>query len=822
MAFAEVYFPLPLRHGYTYRIPEPLRDNAQIGCRVLVPLGPRRVTGFLVNLTETTHRDGLKEILEVLDPEPIFSRELLELAQWLAEYYLCSLGEALRVFLPPAMEKRSRQFVFLQREPNEDELIALSQKSEAQERILRLLLRRQRMSVTALLRKINPASVRAALAKLSERGFVSSIQSFDKRIAAEKFEQYVEISPAGKELLATPEKPQRQRSAATRRWLELLAAQGRPLPKKAFMLQSGVSSAQLQQWRKKGWISCSMVHRDRNPYPGSGKPAPVLVLNHHQEAAVGRLAEAAETNCFAPFLLLGVTGSGKTQVYIEAIRRVLARGKGAIVLVPEISLTPQTVERFHANFHGEIAVMHSGISPGERLDAWRRVREGQARVVVGARSAVFAPVKNLGLIIVDEEHDASYKQSDPAPRYQARDVAVMRCKKSSAVAVLGSATPSTESYFNALHGKYHLLELPNRIEQAPMPEVQIVDLARLRRVQRDADSVLSPALQRSIADKLSRGEQIILLQNRRGFAPLLRCQDCGYVRRCEKCDIPMTYHRRGKMLRCHHCNASGRAPEACPQCASADILYTGVGTQRVEAALAEQFPQARLVRMDLDTTRGRLAHDRILKDFESHRYDILLGTQMVAKGLDFHNVTFVGVISADVGLLLPDFRAAERSFQLLAQVAGRAGRGSLAGEAIIQSSFPEHVGLACARDHDFKKFFNYEIQQRQRLGYPPFNRLALILFRHVQESQTREAAQKFAEILKAQKPSFSIYGPAPSPLERINNQFRYQILLKNDRVKDAGAVQMRQALGQALSDFRAQGRFSRGRIIIDIDPVSML
>jgi primosomal protein N' (replication factor Y) len=822
MAFAEIYFPLPLRHGYTYRVPDSLQAAAQIGCRVLVPLGPRRVTGFLVAIAETKDRADLKEVLEVLDPAPIFSAEHLELARWIASYYLCSLGEALRVFLPPGIEKRSRQVVFLRREPTADELMALSERAPVQGKILQLLLKHQRLTVKSLEKQTESSGLRSALTALSENGYISLVQSFDKRIAAEKIEQYVTMLSAGREYLHLHAEDKSKRRAVDRRLISILAAQSQPLTKKEFMLLASASSAQVKRLRNLGLIEITAKQVDRNPYAGSVGQAPQYVLNTAQSEATARLTSAVAAGQFAVFLLFGVTGSGKTQVYIESIRRALADGKGAIVLVPEISLTPQAVARFQSSFGEDVAVMHSRLSAGERLDAWKRVRAGRARVVVGARSAVFAPVKNLGLIVVDEEHESSYKQHDPPPRYHARDVAVMRAKLRSAIAVLGSATPSTETYFNALRGKYHLLELPQRIDDVPMPAVQIVDLARQRRVMRGEQVVLSPLMRRSIEERLARKEQIILLQNRRGFAPLLRCQQCSYVRFCDNCNIPLTYHRRGKMLRCHYCNASERAPEVCPQCASADILFAGIGTQRVEAAIAEQFPTARIARMDLDTTRGKLAHDRILQEFGSGRYDILLGTQMVAKGLDFHRVTLVGVILADVGLLMPDFRAAERTFQLLAQVAGRAGRGALAGKVIIQTYSPEHVCLVCARDHDFKKFYHYEIQQRQQLGYPPFNRLAMVLFRHAQEPQARDAAQQFAEALRRQRGAFTIYGPTPSPLERLQNMYRFQILLKSDHRRDPGAAQMRQALGAAYQTFKAQHQFSRVQVSMDVDPVTML
>jgi primosomal protein N' (replication factor Y) len=820
MSFAEVHFPLPVRHGYTYRIPDNLIESARVGCRVLVPLGPRQVTGFLVALSETNDRTDLKDVLEVLDPLPVFAAEHLELARWVAGYYLSSLGEVLRLFLPPGIEKRSRQIACLIREPSADECAGLLERAPIQGRIVQLLLKRRRMTVKSIEKQVERSDVRSALAALVESQIIAVAQSFDKKIVAEKFEDLVRISVAGRDFLENRVQNKGKRLEITYRLLDELALQNHPIRKRDFMLHSGATSAQVKTLRSKGWIEISAVHVDRNPYGAGAPAAPAMTLNTAQREATQRLTAAPGK--FAVFLLFGVTGSGKTQVYIEAIRRALADGRGAIVLVPEISLTPQAVERFQSSFGADVAVMHSRLSAGERLDAWKRVRDGQARVVVGARSAIFAPVQNLGFIVVDEEHDSSYKQQDPSPRYHARDLAVMRAKLCNAVVVLGSATPSTETYFNALRGKYQLLELPYRIDNVPMPAVEIVDLARQQRVRRDELAILSPVLRRRIEERLVRKEQIILLQNRRGFAPVLRCQHCSDVRFCDNCNIPMTYHRRGKILRCHYCNASVRAVDICRKCGGTDILFAGIGTQRVEEEIAREFPQARIARMDLDTTRGKLAHDRILKEFGDHRYDILLGTQMVAKGLDFHRVTLVGVILADIGLLMPDFRASERTFQLLAQVAGRAGRGALAGEVIIQTYSPNHVCLVRARDHDYRSFYHYEIQQRQQLDYPPFHRLALVLFKDSQESHAQDAAQSFAKTLRAAGKNFTIYGPTPSPLERLQNQFRYQILVKNDRAHDPAAAQMRQALEAAYQAFKRQREFSRVRVSIDIDPMSML
>ena len=603
------------------------------------------------------------------------------------------------------------------------------------------------------------------------------------------------------------------------------------MPRALFCKRSGLGSSSLQSLVQRELVQLLEREVERNPYfnPSPIQSAakldpavPAIIVNSEQALAVQRVIDSMRQNRFEVFLLHGITGSGKTQVYIEAIRDAVAQGKDAIVLVPEISLTPQAVARFQGNFGKLVAVLHSRMSTGERYDAWRRVHRGEARVVVGARSAVFAPLKNLGLIVVDEEQETTYKQADPAPRYHARDVAIVRAKRSNAVVLLGSATPSIESYSNAQRGKYTLLELTHRIDHVPLPSVRILDMMRWRKTAPDHEGIFSRILFEKINEKLEKKEQIILLQNRRGFAPLIRCVNCGFVRYCDACNIPMTYHRRGNLLRCHYCNAHERAPDKCPQCQGLDIIFKGIGTQKVELALKELFPPARVVRMDLDTTRGKLAHDRILREFEEHQHDILLGTQMIAKGLDFHKVTLVGVISADTGLLRPDFRAGERTFQLLTQVAGRAGRRQLPGEVIVQTYSPDDVCMVCAREHDFKKFYEHEIREREALHFPPFSRLALVLFRHRDNERIRGIAQDFAALLKKIGGPFRVFGPTPSPLERIQNEFRWQVLIKSDMEKDPSAHQTRATLNRVAQFFHKANRNSRARMIVDVDPISML
>jgi len=847
--FAEIHFALPLSRGYTYRVPESLDTLAQIGCRALVPLGKRVATGFVVRRTDKIDfaPEKLRDILDVLDAAPLFDASRLKLAEWIADYYLGSLGEVLRTMLPPGLEKESHQYVRLTRAPSAEEMARLENRAPRQAEIVRALIGKEGYKVRYLARHLRYEGVRSSLQQLMAAELVEVSQQMQEANARAQRRIFVQLTAAGKELLekgdagtakgdgrratgATEKINVRKLTAKQLEGLQLLARRGEML-RALFLKRSGLGGPSLQSLAQRELVQLVEREIERSPYfifsnnpraPVIKTEFPSIILNAEQANAVQRVTEAMQQNRFEVFLLHGITGSGKTQVYIDAIRNTLAQGKDALMLVPEISLTPQAVARFQANFGNLIAVLHSHMSTGERYDAWRRVHRGEARVVIGARSAVFAPVKKLGLIVVDEEHEGSYKQADPAPRYHARDVAVVRAKMSSAVVLLGSATPSIESYANTQRGKYTLLVLPNRIDNVPLPAVRILDMMRWRQTTPDREGIFSRILFEKINEKLEKKEQIILLQNRRGFAPLIRCVSCGFVRLCDACNIAMTYHKRGNLLRCHYCNASERAPDACPQCKGLDIIFKGIGTQKVEQALHELLPQARVIRMDLDTTRGKLAHDRILREFGEHQYDILLGTQMIAKGLDFHKVTLVGVVSADTGLLRPDFRAGERTFQLLTQVAGRAGRRNLPGEVIIQTYSPDDVCMACAREHDFNKFYEYEVREREALRFPPFSRLALVLFRHRDNECIRGIAQDFAALLKKTGGPFRVFGPSPSPLERIQNEFRWQVLIKNDMLKDPSAQQTRATLNRVVQFFHKANRNQRLRVSVDIDPINMM
>ncbi|HLA64264.1 MAG TPA: primosomal protein N', partial [Rhodothermales bacterium] len=684
-----------------------------------------------------------------------------------------------------------------------------------------------------------PASL---LRRLARAGLVTVEQEVvDARVRA-KTERRLRLTAAPDEARAAV------RGARQVALVEALITHGDG-PQAELLKETGASSAVAKALIEKGLAEAFEVETERRTaeLDEAVGPAPEHALHGGQVAALeaieGALSESGNPGIGESgnrdaavggrrsavpgphtFLLHGVTGSGKTEVYIRAMKAARALGKTALVLVPEIALTPQTVRRFRAHFGDEVAVLHSRMSDGERLDAWRALRDGRFSIAVGPRSAVFAPLANLGLVVVDEEHETSYKQFDPAPRYHARDVAVMRAHRAGAVCVLGSATPSLESLANARAGKYRMLPMPERVpvrgeKPAPLPPVRIVNLAREKEVRR-LKGALSHPLRLAIGVRLERKEQTILLQNRRGYSPVLTCDDCGFTPQCRDCAVSLTVHRAHHQLRCHYCGRAERLPQTCPGCGSTALAFLGAGTQRVEEELAEVFPTARVLRMDLDTTSGKGSHREILDAFGRGEADILLGTQMVAKGLDFPRVTLVGVVNADTGMLLPDFRAAERSFQLLAQVAGRAGRAELEGEVILQTRNPDHPAVSFAVRHDYDGFAQQEMDERHALGYPPFGRVIGIEFKGPEERQVEDLARRWTAALAEAAQGVEevwVLGPAAAFVGRIKGLFRHHTMLKAGRnVPPALLAKLIRTAEKAIG--RPAPRY---RVNVDVDPVGL-
>ncbi len=818
MQCVELVFALPLAQKFTYKLPPDLVSEVKVGVRALAPFKGKKLTGFITNASaQPPENIKLKTIVDVLDDGPVFSDELLNLAEWIADYYLCGLGEVLRAMLPAGIHLESQKTLRL---INEDFTAHLLSLDEINEKILSLLRHGKQVRIDQLERKFGSQGFDRRITALRKAGLVvieKPVLGKSSYVKNEKFASLVEDYA---------EKLARIRATAStqKKIVAHLSEVGGTASVKDLTKHVGASTSAIAKLKSLEIIRVFSRKVERDLYGDlQVEPNPKLILNNEQQVAIDNVIEALQDESSQTFLVHGVTGSGKTQIYIESIRHALAMGGDAIVLVPEISLTPQTVRRFRGEFQKDVAVLHSRMSKGERYDAWARIKEGRARVVIGPRSAIFAPLKNLKLIVVDEEHENSYKQVEPSPRYHARDVAVVRGSLNNAVVVLGTATPSLETYENVYRGKYRLIEIQNRIDDIPLPEVKILNMGpELRAAKKEnRDVLISQFLARKIEEKLARKEQVIILQNRRGYSTSVLCLDCGYIEKCPDCNISMSYHLRGLQMRCHYCDKVTRAPKACPDCQSGEIQFYGIGTQKVEAHLQERFDAARIARMDIDTTRGKMSHDRILESFGAHQYDILVGTQMIAKGLDFPKVTLVGVISADTGLYLPDFRAGERTFQLLTQVAGRAGRKGGRGEVVIQTFSPGHYCLEFARKHDFKQFYYHEVGDRRNLKYPPFGRLALIQFKSRDQQEALVAVNAMAELITKHEPSFEMLGPSPAPLAKLQQYYRYQIILKNNRRLDASAAKMRAAIKQAADAFHSS-KLRHVKMVIDIDPVTIL
>jgi len=742
----EVAIPLPLEGSFHYLVPARLSALAVAGKRVLVPFGRRKVTGYLLGDAEAGSGE-LKEVLELLDEEPLFTRAELEFYRWIAGYYLHPLGEVIKMALPAGINLVSRYRC----ETAEDGTPVLKEflaggKSVRTERVY---------------------------------GPVPDCEARPRGKGLEILEYLIEMGECGA--------------------LELRKRFGNCTPQLNRLVLLGAASLELRE-----------VYRDPFKAKDYGHDG-ALQLNPAQAEAFARLSAAVATGEFSPYLLHGVTGSGKTEVYLQTIAVALAAGKSALVMVPEIALTPQLVGRFKRRFDCGIAVLHSGLSDGERFDEWRRIRRGEASIVIGARSALFAPLEGVGVIVVDEEHEGSYKQSEGV-RYNARDLALVRGKLAGGVVILGSATPLVTSYHAAMTGRLGYLPLPDRVRELPMPETLMLDARRKK-----GETFLPPLLE-AIGENLDAGGQALLFLNRRGFATYLVCDSCGHVLRCPNCAVTLTFHRvKGKNF-CHYCDYSMLPPKKCPDCGDGEITMLGRGTERVEEQVQQLFPQARVSRMDRDTTRGKGGHARVLKELEEGEVDILIGTQMIAKGHDFPGVTLVGVLSADASLNLPDFRSAERTFQLVTQVMGRAGRGDKPGKVLVQTLAPEHYALTCAVSHDYRSFYDQEIAFREDVGYPPFAHLAALTVSSVAAGQggasAEEAAGLLGKIKRECRLRVEILGPVTAPLGRVRGRFRWQILLKGRERAD---------LHRLLFHFK--GGFSHPstvRLTIDVDPVDML
>ncbi len=802
--YCDVSLPVPLDRPFTYGLPETLRHRVQPGSRLVVPFGSRKLTGLILRCHDDPPEMTTREALRLIDSAPVLSAEMLALGRWIAGYYCAPLGEVLRGMLPLAAEIRHGK-VWSLTDAGRDaarQLLLDSAPDDPVAQVLRMLEKRP-LSAAWLARSMPLAD--KVIRSLERRGFIAGEQVQTERdpLRAPAERLRVELAVGASSSDPKLNKPERE----VRAFLELHPGSHNLKDVDAAVKNGGVAARSLA---RKGLVTLK-------PETLAAPAGPVRVrhaLNPAQQAAFDVIREAIHARRFQTFLLHGVTGSGKTEVYLSAIETVLAEGRGSLLLVPEIALTPAVAGQFFARFGDRVAILHRAFTDVERSEQWRRIQSGSALVVVGTRSGVFAPVRNLGLIVVDEEHDGSYKQEE-TPRYHGRDVAIVRAQAAGACVLLGSATPSLESRYNAERGKYTLLELPGRIEARPMPAVSLIDM-RQEFLETRKQCTFSRKLLEAIGARLENGEQTIVLLNRRGFSSFVACRSCGERVECINCSLTLTYHKRDRRLLCHCCGYAEKVPSACPKCTSEHIYFLGLGSERVEEELHQAFPRARIARLDRDTVTGKRQYETILQDFREGNYDILVGTQMIAKGHDIPNVTLVGVVSADVGLGMPDFRAAERTFQLLTQVAGRAGRGSIPGIVLVQTINPDHYAVRLAAAQDYAGFYQKELAFRRAMHYPPFTAMANILVRSEKKEMAMRMSTELTILLVPPPEKLRIMGPAEAPVPRLKAEYRYQFLIK--------AIS-RTALNQLLKSIRAfadEHKWPATALVIDVDPLTLM
>jgi len=814
MRYAEVSVnsPVAQRRTYSYAIPPNL--SIDIGQAVWVPFGNKLLQGIVLELSDYPAVEETREIAGIIEPRPLLSLSHVLLARWISEYYLSPLFDAVALMLPPGFERKVLTFISIPSIPDDFDLSSLT---PDQRHALELIQRQGKINLKHLEKTLGKKKAQTIVSQLVRQGLAVRSYEIESVKTKPKVEPYLTlVADAGEaqQELARLDKKRASKQAAL---LNFLVQQSRPIPLAEARQKTKCDKATVDALVQKGLVTVQRIQVKREPISYQGiTPSYPLTLTAAQKSAFNSiqssLLEMAKGQASpSVFLLHGVTGSGKTEIYLQTLAETVKLGRRGIVLVPEIALTPQTIERFASRFPHKVAVLHSKLSLGEQFDEWQRIRDGEFDVVIGPRSAIFAPQPDLGLIVIDEEHEWTYKQQDKSPRYHTRDVAIKLAELTKAVVILGSATPDVETFYHAEQGDYHLLQLPERVtpsEGSPLPQVEVVDLRD--ELKAGNTSLFSRSLSQSIAKAVTNREQVILFLNRRGAASFIQCRNCGFVLRCKRCEVALTYHLAEDVLVCHQCNYRIPVPQDCPQCSSRRVKFLGVGTQKLEQEAGRTFAQARLLRWDSDATRQKYSHQEILNKFRAHQADILIGTQMVTKGLDLPQVTLVGVVNADTGLNLPDFRAGERTFQLLSQVAGRAGRGPLGGQVIIQTYSPEHYAIQAAANHDYAFLYEKEIAYRRQLHNPPFTKLARLIYSHTNDALCQREAERMKRLLMDERDSkgiaaLSLIGPAPAFVHRLRGRFRWQIILR----------------GTGLSAFLSSIPIPQGWIV-DIDPIGLI
>jgi primosomal protein N' (replication factor Y) len=802
---ASIAVNIPSAKTFTYSVPGEMKEELAIGKRVLVPFGKRKVTGYVTEIKDLSEREDLKDIIEILDKKPLFTKEDLKFYRWVSSYYMHPLGKSLREILPGGIDVKSDTWIYPEGDGNGGEEKTIS---PTQRKIIGILENCHKgISSKNLKEKLGRGNIGEDLKTLQESGLLRVEEKLRKAEVRVKKECMIRLAS---------DLPADARLTEKQEWIiELLRGNGE-VPLAALRDEVKNIRSTIKRMEKRGLLCLSEKEVLRAPDTPCdiGLAGGDLHLNSQQKAALDEIIEGILSKRYRPYLLHGVTGSGKTEVYLRAIEKVLEMKGSAIFLVPEIALTPQLISRVKEKFDEDsIAILHSGIGKSSKYDEWRRAQRGDARIIIGARSAIFAPVKNLRLIIVDEEHDASYKQ-DERLTYNARDCAMVKARLSSAAVILGSATPGLQTYFNIEEKDITHLTLPKRVVDRPLPEIEIIDMKN-EREERGNLSILSKRLKGAIQDTLDSKKQTLLFLNRRGFNTFLVCTDCGYIFKCLNCSVSMTHHMSDGTMRCHYCDYVLKAPPLCPECGGSKIRSYGVGTEKLQEEIEALFPQARVERMDSDSMSKRGAYERIMRELERGTIDILVGTQMIAKGHDFPNVTLVGIVSADTSLNIPDFRASERTFQIITQVSGRGGRGDFPGRVIIQTLNPEQYAITYAKDHNYLGFYNEEMETRRELSYPPFSRMVKFRISSTKEERVKKSATLLGEIARrtVEKYNITVMGPAEAPIAKIKGRYRWQMLLRGKDVKKLHALsgKILQQLGKSEADIR-----------LDVDPLSFM
>jgi primosomal protein N' (replication factor Y) len=819
--YAEVAVPLRVMQTFTYRLPLALQEDARLGSRLLVPFGRKRITGYIVALLNTldpaadlTDTD-IKDAEELLDAEPLLTPEILEITRWVAEYYAAPWGEVLKAALPAGLNATVEQVLTITTE-GRDELarLPINRTATAKARALRLVAENEEMPLRLVARHIGEARASAVARDLERAGWIKLTHRARSVLAKAKRRKAVRLLPVEEHV--APESA-RALSKTQQRTIETLIDEGGEMAFTDLLETADASASTIQTLEKRRIIEVFVRNVRRDPLATATLPEiEELELTEEQANALDEIEKPLQENRYAAFLLHGVTGSGKTEIYIRAMRAALLQGRTAMMLVPEIALTPVFSRRLRAHFGDQVAIFHSSLTTGERFDEWSRLKRGEARVVIGTRSAVFAPVSNLGLVVVDEEHETSYRQQE-SPYYNGRDTAIVRASREGAVVLLGSATPSLESFHNARSGKYAYLQLAQRIANRAMARAEMIDMRAVFALQGRSE-VFSEELLKAIDETHARGEQSIILLNRRGYSSFVLCRSCGESIHCPNCDVTLTYHRSEMSIICHYCNHRQPSPSSCPSCTGKYIYYVGEGTEQLEEMLQKRFPALRIARLDRDTTSRRKLFERAILEFGAGELDMLVGTQMLAKGHDFPNVTLVGVVSVDAGLALPDFRSAERTFQLITQVAGRAGRGTLAGRVLIQTYHPNHYALKHACAQDYAGFYQEEIRYRKSLNYPPFVALASLLIHGEDFTRAQATAAEIRGALDKANTGRAcrILGPAPAPLARLRGEHRIHLL-----VKSRSRPRLREVIDMALANATARDVDLRS-VNLEIDPINLM